>query len=196
MLLHNKFWRILCVLCHCFDKRINTKVSKQYLWSIPTGIRDTLRASFEQWHSDYFAAASFETKSNSLSREDCAAIFVNLLVLFLIHKSNRLLAVIDKYFGLWNSTECWHGLWYRVLWNNLHIIAYHKTVNLIFWLYAFHGFHSFIPSHLHGSYPVGQNQASTTSLLTKGGASTSCIPVLCVSNILLYQQYHAQYPST
>jgi hypothetical protein len=118
------------------------------------------------------------------------------LVLFLIHKSNRLLAVIDKYFGLWNSTECWHGLWYRVLWNNLHIIAYHKTVNLIFWLYAFHGFHSFIPSHLHGSYPVGQNQASTTSLLTKGGASTSCIPVLCVSNILLYQQYHAQYPST
>ena len=39
----------------------------------------------------------------SLSREDCAAISVNLLFLLLIHKNNRLLAVIDKFFRLWND---------------------------------------------------------------------------------------------
>jgi hypothetical protein len=39
----------------------------------------------------------------SLSREDCAAISINLFVLLLLHKSNSLLAVIDKFFRLWNG---------------------------------------------------------------------------------------------
>jgi hypothetical protein len=75
----------------------------QYIWSVPNGINDTLRVSFEQWHSDCFVSAAFGTKSHSLFRAGCATISVSLLVLFRIHKSNRLLAVVDKYFRLWNS---------------------------------------------------------------------------------------------
>ena len=85
----------------------------QCVWSVPTGISDTLRVSFEQWHSDCFVSAAFGTKSHSLLREGCAAVSVNLLVLFLLHKSNRLLAVVDKYFRLWNSavsTSLYMGL--------------------------------------------------------------------------------------
>ena len=85
-------------------------------------------------------------------------------------------------------------MWYVIpctveLSTSLHSIAYQKTVNLIFWLYAFYGFHSFLSSHLQPSYPVVKYQASTTALLTNEEACTSSIPVLCVISIPLYNYY-------
>jgi hypothetical protein len=49
---------------------------------------------------------------------------------------------------------------------------------------ALYGFHSFLPSHLQVTYPVVQNQASTTALLTKEHAPVAYLS--CESPTFFY----------